>query len=157
LQQDVCARIAVGMEYEALHDAAHGLLADALRDTGLATGSADELVARGVTRAFLPHGLGHSLGVVVHDVGMKPRAPRADNPFLRNTSVIEVGQVFTIEPGCYFIPALLEPVRTDERRALLDWAAIDELAPFGGIRIEDDVVVGATGVINLTRQAFAAA
>lgn len=157
LQQEVCARITVGMEYEALHDTAHGLLADALRDTGLATGAADELVARGVTRALLPHGLGHSLGVVVHDVGMKPRAPRADNPFLRNTSVIEVGQVFTIEPGCYFIPALLDPLRADDRKGLLDWSLIDELAPFGGIRIEDDVVVGATGVINLTRQAFAAA
>jgi Xaa-Pro dipeptidase len=155
LQQDVCARIAVGMEYEALHDAAHVLLADALRDVGLATGSADELVARGVTRALFPHGLGHSLGVVVHDVGMKPRPPRADNPFLRNTSVIEVGQVFTIEPGCYFIPALLAPLRADDRARLLAWDLVDELAPFGGVRIEDDVAVTARGVVNLTRQAFA--
>jgi Xaa-Pro dipeptidase len=157
VQEDVCARIEVGMEYEALHDHAHVLLAGALRDVGLSTASADELVARGVTRALFPHGLGHSLGVVVHDVGMKPRAPRADNPFLRNTSAIEVGQVFTVEPGCYFIPALLDPLRADDRRVMLDWPLVDELAPFGGIRIEDDVVIGATGVVNLTRQAFAAA
>jgi Xaa-Pro dipeptidase len=109
-----------------------------------------------VTRALYPHGLGHSLGVVVHDVGMKPRPPRADNPFLRNTSVIEVGQVFTIEPGCYFIPALLAPLRTDDRAALVDWTLVDELAPFGGIRIEDNVAVTASGPVNLTRRAFAA-
>jgi Xaa-Pro dipeptidase len=157
LQQDVCARIAVGMEYEALHDTAHVLLADALRDVGLATGSADELVARGVTRALFPHGLGHSLGVVVHDVGMKPRPPRADNPFLRNTSAIEVGQVFTIEPGCYFIPALLAPLRADDRARLVAWDLVGELAPFGGIRVEDDVAVTAHGIVNLTRQAFATA
>jgi Xaa-Pro dipeptidase len=156
LQLAVCAAIQPGMEYEALHDHAHLLLASALRELGIATGSADELVARGVTRALFPHGLGHSLGVSVHDVGMKPRAPRADNPFLRNTSVIEVGQVFTIEPGCYVIPALVDPLRADDRERLLDWARIDELAAFGGVRIEDDVVVTPGGIDNLTRRAFAA-
>jgi Xaa-Pro dipeptidase len=155
LQQDVCARIAVGMEYEALHDHSHELLADALIEVGLGLGAAEALIARGVTRALFPHGLGHSLGIITHDVGMKPRAPRADNPFLRNTSIIEAGQVFTIEPGCYFIPALLAPLRTDDRNALVDWRLVDELAPFGGIRIEDNVVVTATGVTNLTRDAFA--
>jgi len=156
LQHDVCARITVGMEYEALHDLSHGLLAAALRELGLATGSADELLARGVTRALFPHGLGHSLGIVVHDVGMKPRPPRADNPFLRNTSAIETGQVFTIEPGCYFIPSLLAPLRADDRRGLLEWRLIDELAAFGGVRIEDNIAVTEAGVVNLTRRAFEA-
>jgi len=156
LQQDVCARIRPGMAYEALHDQSHQLLADVLRDLGIAKASAAELVDRGITRALFPHGLGHSLGVVVHDVGMKPRPPRAENRFLRNTSTIEVGQVFTIEPGIYLIDALLAPLRQDDRARLVDWGAIDALRAFGGIRIEDDVLVEATGVRNLTREAFAA-
>ncbi|MGE3459617.1 MAG: M24 family metallopeptidase, partial [Kofleriaceae bacterium] len=63
LQQQVCRRVTPGMEYEALHDETHRLLADVLREVGIGLGSADEVVARGVTRALFPHGLGHSLGV----------------------------------------------------------------------------------------------
>ena len=155
LQQEIIRRITPGLPYEELHDDSHRLLAVALRECGIGRGSPDELVERGVTRALFPHGLGHSLGVTVHDVGMKPRAPRADNKFLRNTSVIEAGQVFTIEPGIYVIDALLAPLETGDRRGLVDWAAIAELRPFGGIRIEDNVVVEPRGVRNLTREAFA--
>ena len=157
LQHQVCAEIRPGLEYEQLHDRAHELLATALVDLGIGKGGADEVLARGVTRALFPHGLGHSLGLQVHDVGMKPRAPRADNRYLRNTSVIEVGQVFTIEPGCYFIDQLLGPLRADDRSGLVDWALVDRLARFGGVRIEDDVVVGEGGIRNLTREAWAAA
>jgi Xaa-Pro dipeptidase len=154
MQQAIIARIAPGKPYEDLHDECHRLLADVLRETGIATGSAAELVDRGVTRALLPHGLGHSLGVTTHDVGMKLRPPRPENKFLRNTSVIEPGQVFTIEPGVYFIASLLGPLREDDRARLLDWKAIEELLPFGGIRIEDNVLVRDAGVRNLTREAF---
>jgi Xaa-Pro dipeptidase len=157
LQQEIIRRIKPGMSYEDLHDDAHRLLAIALCELGIARASADELVARGVTRALFPHGLGHSLGVTVHDVGMKPRPPRPDNQFLRNTSVIEPGQVFTIEPGIYVIDSLLAPLEGDERRAMLDWDAIAALRPFGGIRIEDNVVVEDRGTRNLTREAFAQA
>jgi Xaa-Pro dipeptidase len=156
LQQEVIRRIRPGMPYEELHDESHRLLAAALLELGLGRGSAEALIDRGVTRALFPHGLGHSLGVVVHDVGMKPRPPRPENRFLRNTSVIEPGQVFTIEPGVYVIDALLAPLAADDRRDLLDWDAIAELRPFGGIRIEDNVVVEAAGTRNLTREAFAA-
>jgi Xaa-Pro dipeptidase len=157
LQQRICAEIRPGLPYEALHDRSHELLAAALVELGVGTASADELVARGVTRALFPHGLGHSLGLQVHDVGMKPHPPRADNRFLRNTSTIEVGQVFTIEPGCYFIDQLLAPLRDDERAGLVDWGLVDRLARFGGVRIEDDVVVEEHGLRNLTREAWAAA
>jgi Xaa-Pro dipeptidase len=157
LQQEIIRRIKPGLPYEELHDDSHRLLAAALCELGIGRGSADELVARGVTRALFPHGLGHSLGVTVHDVGMKPHPPRPENKFLRNTSVIEPGQVFTIEPGIYVIDALLAPLQSDDRRDLVDWAQIAELRPFGGIRIEDDVVVEARGVRNLTREAFAQA
>jgi Xaa-Pro dipeptidase len=156
LQQEVIRRIQPGMPYEDLHDDSHRLLADVLREIGVGKGSTAELVDLGITRAFFPHGLGHSLGVVTHDVGMRPRPPRPDNPFLRNTSVIEPGQVFTIEPGFYVIDALLAPLENDERARLVDWKLVDELRPFGGIRIEDNIVVEPTTVRNLTREAYRA-
>jgi Xaa-Pro dipeptidase len=155
LQQEVCRRIKPGMPYEDLHDDSHRLLADVLRESGLGKGSAAELVDRGITRVFLPHGLGHSLGVVTHDVGMKLRPPRPENKFLRNTSTIEVGQVFTIEPGLYFIDGLLKTLKGSDKERLVDWKLVDELRPFGGIRIEDNVAVQAGGIRNLTREAYA--
>lgn len=154
LQQEVLTQIKPGMQYEELHDNSHRLLAAVSRDLGIAKGSDSELVDRGITRALFPHGLGHSLGVCVHDVGMKVRPPRADNKFLRNTSTIEAGHVFTIEPGIYFIDALLNPLKQEERGRMLDWKLIDELRPFGGIRIEDNVVVLERGIRNLTREAY---
>lgn len=156
LQQDVIRRIKPGMPYEDLHDDSHRLLADVLRDVGIGKADASALVDRGITRAFFPHGLGHSLGVTTHDVGMKLRPPRDNNKFLRNTSTIEAGQVFTIEPGCYVIDALLAPLKDDERARMVDWKVVDELRPFGGIRIEDNVVVQAQGTRNLTREAYQA-
>jgi Xaa-Pro dipeptidase len=157
LQQDIIGRIKPGLPYEDLHDATHHLVAVALHELGIGRAKPDELVARGVTRAVFPHGLGHSLGVTVHDVGMKPRPPRPENKHLRNTSVIEPGQVFTIEPGIYVIDRLLAPLASDDRKGLLDWGAIEELRPFGGIRIEDNIVVEPRGIRNLTREAFAQA
>jgi Xaa-Pro dipeptidase len=156
LQLEICKRIRPGRAYEDLHDESHRLLADLLVQLGIVKGTAAEAVDRGITRALFPHGLGHSLGVVTHDVGMKPRPPRPENKFLRNTSTIEAGQVFTIEPGVYIIDALLAPLREDDRSRLVDWKAIEELGPFGGVRIEDNVVVEAAGIRNLTREAFSA-
>jgi Xaa-Pro dipeptidase len=156
LQQEVIRRIKPGKAYEDLHDETHQLLADVMREVGIGKGTSAELIDRGITRAFFPHGLGHSLGVTVHDVGMKLRPPRAENQFLRNTSTIEVGQVFTIEPGFYIIDALMAQLKSDDRERLVDWKRVDELRPFGGIRIEDNVVVQEDGVRNLTREAYSA-
>jgi Xaa-Pro dipeptidase len=154
LQQDVLQRIQVGLPYEDLHDETHRLLADALRELEIARGSTAELVDRGITRAFFPHGLGHSLGVITHDVGLKLRPPRPENRFLRNTSTIEAGHVFTIEPGFYVIDALMAPLEGDDRGRMVDWKRVDQLRPFGGIRIEDNILVEASGIRNLTREAY---
>jgi len=156
MQQRLCAGAKPGLGYEALHDECHRQLGVVLRDAGVvrSTASADEAVARGVTRVFLPHGLGHSLGLQCHDVGCALTKPRADNPFLRNTSRIEPEQCFTIEPGVYFIDALTSALRAGPHAGLVDWTLVDALAPLGGIRIEDDVVVlpEGRGVRNLTRE-----
>jgi Xaa-Pro dipeptidase len=152
MQKRLCAAVRVGVPYEQLHDESHRQVGAILKEVGIVKGSVEEAVAGGVTRAFYPHGLGHSLGLQTHDVGCALRAPRADNPFLRNTSDIAIGQVFTIEPGIYFIAPLLEPLRAKPEGALVDWKTADALAPLGGVRIEDDVVVQAAGLRNLTRE-----
>jgi Xaa-Pro dipeptidase len=153
LQRQLCDEARPGLNYQALHDRSHHLLAEALRSTGIAkqTTSAAALVDGGVTRKLFPHGLGHSLGLVTHDVGCRQIAPRADNPFLRNTLDVAVDQCFTIEPGCYFIPTLLDELRASPAAAALDWTLVDALVPFGGVRVEDDLVVAAGGIDNLTR------
>jgi Xaa-Pro dipeptidase len=151
LQQETCRRVALGLPYERLHNESHELLAPLLRDVGIARGSDDELVARGITRKFLPHGLGHSLGLQTHDVGCRSVQPEERNPWLRNTTRIAEGQVFTIEPGCYFITSLLQELRASDSGSLVDWRMVDALKPFGGVRIEDDVTVERAGIVNFTR------
>ncbi len=151
LQREICRRTEPGVSFESLHDQTHRLLAGVLREAEISTASEDELVAEGVTRAFLPHGLGHSLGIQVHDVGARAVIPRPDNPYLRATFDVAVGQVFTIEPGCYFIGSLLDPLREKSVSARLDWDLIAALTPFGGIRIEDNLAVLREGTVNLTR------
>jgi len=152
LQQETCRRVRVGLDYQSLHNQSHELLAPLLREVGIAKGSDDELVDLGVTRSFLPHGLGHSLGLQTHDVGCRNVEPEARNPFLRNTTEIELAQCFTIEPGCYFIPSLLEALRASPEGRSVNWKLVDELFRFGGVRIEDDLVVGEREVENLTRE-----
>jgi Xaa-Pro dipeptidase len=154
LQQEVIRRIRPGMPYEDLHDQSHQLLAPILRELDLVRASDDELVGGGVTRRFLPHGLGHSLGIQVHDVGCRTTLPRADNPYLRNTSTITAGQVFTIEPGCYFIPELMSQMRGDAVADKVNWPLVDQVSEFGGVRIEDNIAVLENGLRNLTREAW---
>jgi Xaa-Pro dipeptidase len=152
MQQALSAELRPGIPFEDLHDRAHRGLAAILCDLGVGRAGADELHARGVTRVFLPHGLGHSLGIQVHDVGCRQRPPRADNPFLRTTIEVFAGMVVTIEPGCYFIEPLLAELRAGDRADLVDWKAIDALRPFGGVRIEDNLAVLPDGTTaNLTR------
>ncbi len=154
MQRRLCSAVRVGRPYEELHDESHRQAAQVLRDTGIVRGSADEAVASGVTRAFYPHGLGHSLGLQTHDVGCAVRKARPDNPFLRNTSDVAIGQVFTIEPGIYFIEDLLAPLRASPEGAIVDWRIVDALSPLGGVRIEDDLhVTGGEAIVrNLTRE-----
>jgi Xaa-Pro dipeptidase len=163
LQQRICDEVKPNVDFVVLHAFTHRQLAGVLRDHDLVTCSADEAVATGITRGFLPHGLGHLLGLQVHDAGGhladttgKKREPPAQDPYLRLTRTLQPGVVVTIEPGLYFVPSLLKPLLA-KHEALLNRATIERLVPFGGIRIEDNVEVTADGHRNLTRDAFAAA
>jgi len=154
LQQRLCGMVAPGVDYVAIHRKTHQGIAALLNAAGVVQGVDDEtLVEQGVTRAFFPHGIGHFLGVQVHDVAGKKASSPSDAPFLRLTRTLEAGMVVTIEPGFYIIPSLLDPVLNGPLGKNFNRSAIDELRGCGGIRIEDNVVVTPDGARNLTREA----
>jgi Xaa-Pro dipeptidase len=138
--------------YEDLHERAHRELSEVLQRSELVRASPAEIDETGVSRVFLPHGLGHSIGLQCHDVGCALVKPKARNPALRNTRCIDAGQAFTVEPGLYFIDSLLDSLRESAQGPKVNWKLVDSLKRFGGIRIEDDLHVMADGQPNnLTR------
>ena len=158
LQRELCAEVRPGLPYGNLHASAHVKIGDLLHATGVLTVAGEQALQEGLTSAFFPHGLGHFLGIQVHDVAghqLEPAGgkgePPAGFPFLRTTRTIEERQVFTIEPGLYFIEMLLREHRAGAHRDRFDWDLIDALSPFGGVRVEDDLAVTADGHRNLTR------
>src|SRR5215469_6446486 len=161
MQQSLCAGVRAGVDWRDVQLRAHELTASVLRDADLIRCNAAEAVEKGVTRVFMPHGIGHLLGLEVHDVGGLMRTAEGGeierpegHPFLRLTRVLETGFVVTMEPGIYFIPQLLQAARSDHRARHINWSRVAALAHFGGIRIEDDLAITATGCENLTRDAF---
>jgi Xaa-Pro dipeptidase len=161
-QQSFVAKVRAGQSYPDLHIHAHHVLADVLREHGIIRMSAESAVAEGVSSVFFPHGLGHPIGLQVHDVAGFQQNERGGNiarpeghPYLRMTRLLEPGMVVTIEPGLYFIDMLLDELGQQPAASQIDWAKVDALRPFGGIRIEDDVVCTDDAPENLTRNAFA--
>ena len=161
LQQALVVQLKPGLDYVALHQQTHEKIAHWMADFNLLTTSAETAFEQGVTRTFLPHGLGHYLGLQVHDVAGKQANADGDMiaqpenyPFLRMLKVLDVGNVVTIEPGFYLIPALMAELKNTPAAKAVNWPQIEKLIPYGGIRIEDDVVITADGYMNLTRQAF---
>lgn len=153
-----------GRDYRDIHLDAHHLLAGVLQEMGVLRMSPEAQVETGVSSIFFPHGVGHLLGLQVHDVagfaasdGGGRVEPPEGHPFLRLTRKLAPGMVVTIEPGLYFIPMLLEKLRQGPHASAVDWDLVDHLTGFGGVRIEDDVACRADGAPeNLTRDAFAA-
>lgn len=161
MQLAICAEARAGADFVELHTATHARLARVLARSGIVRCEAEAALERGITRAFFPHGLGHYIGVQVHDVGGHQvsatgatRPPPEEHPFLRLTRKLEPGVVCTIEPGLYFIDMLLDELRESDASRDVDWARVERLQPYGGIRIEDDVHVTAAGHENLTREEF---
>jgi len=161
-QLGLCGEIIAGRDYREVHLAAHRVLGDVLERIGLTKLPGEAALEQGVTSVFFPHGIGHLLGLQVHDVGgvlndLKggERKRPEGHPYLRLTRMLEPGVVVTVEPGIYLIDSLLRAAHADERRQAIDWTVVEKLRPFGGVRIEDDVVTTAAGPENLTRNAFA--
>jgi Xaa-Pro dipeptidase len=158
LQQRLASGVRAGTGYEALHGEAVRGVGEILCTLGVLKVGPEDAFARGLVLPFLPHGLGHHLGVQVHDVGGQQvtpagehRPPGAEYPTLRTTRDLVAGHVVTVEPGLYFIPMLLDPFRSGPAAGAFDWDLVDALVPCGGIRIEDDIHVTAAGPENLTR------
>jgi len=163
MQQQLCSAVVAGLDYRDLHLRAHNDIAGILKDFGIIRTSVEDAVASGLSAVFYPHGLGHYLGLQTHDVaGLIADAdgtpiPRPEgHPFLRLTRKLEVGNVLTIEPGLYFIEPLLRKWRENGDVTAINWDKVEKLAPYGGIRIEDNMVVTDGIPRNLTRAAFAA-
>lgn len=164
LQQALCDEALDGTDFAELNDTAHRLLAGVLKQHDLVRCSDEEAYAGGITRTFLPHGLGHLLGLQVHDAGGRlaspegaQRRPPGDHPMLRLTRVLATDFVITIEPGIYFIPSLLDRMKRTALGRSVNWDNIAALLPCGGIRIEDNVLVTDTAARNLSRPAFLSA
>ena len=164
LQLAIIDRIRAGVDYRELHVDTHRMLGEVLVEVELALGDPATLLETGVTSAFFPHGLGHLLGIQVHDVGGHQESdaggtidPPSGHPFLRLTRILEENMVLTIEPGLYVIDMLLDNLRGTPAEGHVRWATVDWLRPFGGIRIEDNIRVLPGGAENLTREAFAGA
>ncbi len=150
VQEAAIAAVRPGVEYKDLHLRACRQMAGGLVAMGLLRGDPDGLVERDAHALFFPHGLGHMLGLSTHDAGgcLAGRTPseRFGLKWLRADLPLAENYVVTIEPGIYFIPALLnDPARRDQFRDAVNWELVDSLTPFGGIRIEDDVRVTADG------------
>lgn len=150
-----------GVAMADLHREAFRGVAAILKAHDLCRLSVDEQVDKGIPRAFFPHGLGHLLGLQVHDVGghqqdvTGTRYRDPEHGALRLTRTLSPGMVLTIEPGLYFIPMLLDKMVRDTPEHGVDLAAVEELKPWGGVRWEDNILITDTGSRNLTDEAFA--
>lgn len=146
-----------GLSNRDLHFMACKILASGLKELGLVKGDVDEAVAAGAHALFMPHGLGHMMGLDVHDmeglgedfIGYSDEVKRSDQfglAFLRFALPYKTGHVFTVEPGCYFIPELIEKWKGEGKfRDFINYDKLGSYMSIGGIRIEDNVLITDNG------------
>lgn len=161
MEQKLCRSAISGVAFQDLHQNTLAGIAALLLEHKICALSVEEQLAKRIPQVFFPHGLGHLLGLQVHDVGGHQidqtgtlSMPDDSAPFLRLTRKLEKNMVITIEPGLYFIPMLLDKMQADILGHGCDMARIQHFMPYGGIRIEDNVVVKNDLPENLTRNAF---
>jgi len=151
--QAATSRCAAGIEFRELHRTAALLIAEGLVDFGLLRGRPESLVQSGAVTLFFPHGIGHMVGLGVRDAGevLPGREPEPGLPGLRADLPLLAGHVVTIEPRLYFVPALLaDPDTRASLRDQVNWERADGLTGFGGIRIENNVLITDDGHEVLT-------
>ncbi|MDR0971307.1 MAG: aminopeptidase P family protein [Bacteroidales bacterium] len=150
-------QIKPNVEYKKIHIKAVTVLAQCLKDIGLIKGNVDDAVNEGVMGLFMPHGLGHLMGMDVHDmenfdenlVGYDEKTSRSTQfglSSLRFGRKLEEGIVLTDEPGCYFVPALIDKFKAEKKfLSFVNYNEVEKYKDFGGIRIEDDILVTEKG------------
>ena len=146
-----------GISYRDVHIAAVRVILEGLKGIGLVKGNLDDMVAEGIAGMFMPHGLGHNIGLDVHDmedlgenlVGYDPgqtRSPQLGLGNLRMARVLRPGHFISDEPGIYFIPAIIEKWKKEGLdKGFVDFGRLEGYYGFGGIRLEDDVLVTEDG------------
>lgn len=151
-------RLKPGISYLDLHISVHRDLAGLLKAFDIIKVDVETALNTGIVASFFPHGLGHHLGLQTHDVGgfMADErgthvSPPAEHAFLRTTRLVEANQVFTIEPGIYFIPSLLAQLKASSHASMVNWQIVEQLSLFGGIRIEDNIIVHQSHNENISR------
>lgn len=147
--------MSAGVSWVAMHELAYRTMLTKLRDGGLLIGDVDAMMAVNLGATFMPHGLGHFLGIDTHDVGGYnggvQRPKEAGFASLRTARALQAGNYITVEPGCYFIDPLLDAALADPAKAcFINKEVLEGYRHTGGVRIEDDVLVTATGIENFT-------
>ncbi len=154
-QKQVIEAAEPDVKMEDLHVLSAQVMMQGLKDADVVNGSIDDLMENDVFALFFPHGLGHFLGLDTHDVGGYPKGvERIERPgikYLRMRRTLQPSMVLTIEPGLYFVPALLEPALEDEKTSkFLNASKLQDMMDFGGIRIEDNLIITDDGFENMT-------
>jgi Xaa-Pro aminopeptidase len=146
-----------GKPYKEIHLQVAKIIASGLKNVGLMKGDMDAAIKEGAHALFYPHGLGHMMGLDVHDmedlgedyVGYDETVKRSDQfglAYLRMAKALQPGYVITVEPGIYFIPALVDKWKAENKFTdFINYAKVEEYKSFGGIRIEDDVLITGNG------------
>ena len=162
LQQELVSEAGIGKNPAALHVQSQYAVASILKQFNILKVSAEEAVENKIINTFYPHGLSHHLGCNVHDKGSRLANAQGDQmpvsekyPHLRASAPMIENQIHTVEPGLYFIPALLDKLEASENKNSVNWDQIVHWKKYGGIRIEDNIILHAKGQIeNVTRDAF---
>ncbi|GMT00490.1 hypothetical protein PENTCL1PPCAC_22664, partial [Pristionchus entomophagus] len=147
----------IGVRWNTMHELAEKIILEHLKVGGLVKGDVAEMVQARLGAVFMPHGLGHMIGLDVHDVGgyLGDALPRSTLPglkSLRTTRTLQERMVITIEPGCYFIDTLIDKALADENLCkFLVAEKVNEYRGQGGVRIEDDVIIWAKGNENMSQ------
>lgn len=150
-----------GITYMSVHQSATRVMAEGLHYLGLIKGNIDDAIASGVMGLFMPHGLGHQLGLDVHDMedfgenyvgydDVTTRSTQFGLGSLRMGKTLREGHVLTTEPGCYFIPALISKWEREHiNSAYINFQKLESYLDFGGIRLEDDILITSAGCRKL--------
>jgi len=168
LESQLCAikSLKPGERYRDIHLKVAEIIAQGMKDLGLMKGNVTDAVEKGAHALFFPHGLGHMMGLDVHDmedlgedlVGYDDTVKRSDQfglAYLRLAKKLKPDYVFTVEPGIYFIPALIDQWSSEKRhKEYINYSKVEKFKGFGGIRIEDDVLVTNNGYRVLGRKAI---
>jgi Xaa-Pro dipeptidase len=165
IQEECIKRIKKGVRFLDLHVLSHVIAIEGLLELGiLKGGSVNEIRNSGVSKVFYPHGLGHHVGLEVHDVSAESIMASAQgrkypsvltpaacwSPCTISAPALEEGMIVTVEPGIYFSRLALQNARTTSKSKYIDFQVVGRYIPVGGVRIEDNILVTADGYENLT-------